>query len=47
MAIACFYYPDPDVATSNGLEEAAMLTVTMNKEVLEQFQKVLETVPGR
>ncbi|KAK4237937.1 Sodium/calcium exchanger protein-domain-containing protein [Achaetomium macrosporum] len=46
MAIACWYYPDPDVATSNGLEASGMVKVTMTKEMLEQLQHVLRVRPS-
>ncbi|KAK3331199.1 hypothetical protein B0H66DRAFT_546080 [Apodospora peruviana] len=42
MAIACWYYPNPDVATSNGLEGSAMGNVTMSVETLQQLQKILK-----
>ena len=46
IAIACWYYPDPDVATSNGLEESAMVKVTMTKDMLEQLRQLLNPGPG-
>jgi Ca2+:H+ antiporter len=46
IAIACWYYPDPDVATSNGLEESAMVKVTMTKDMLEKLQQLLNPGPG-
>jgi Ca2+:H+ antiporter len=46
MAIACWYYPDPDVATSNGLEGSGLVKVTMTKEMLEQLQQVLGISPS-
>ncbi|GAB1319652.1 hypothetical protein MFIFM68171_09862 [Madurella fahalii] len=39
IAIACWYYPDPDVATSNG----SMVNVTMSIETLEKLQQLLQT----
>jgi len=34
IAIASWYYPNPDVATSNGLEGLAGQNVTIDAEVL-------------
>jgi Ca2+:H+ antiporter len=42
IAIACWYYPDPEVATSNGLEGSAMVKVTMTKDALEQLQQIVK-----
>lgn len=45
IAIACWYYPNPDVATSNGVE-SDMVKVTMSVDTLRQLQKLLaETIP--
>ncbi|KAH6617384.1 Sodium/calcium exchanger protein-domain-containing protein [Chaetomium tenue] len=41
IAIACWYYPDPEVATSNGLEGSAVVKVTMTKDALEQLQQLV------
>lgn len=40
IAIACWYYPNPDVATSNGVE-SDMVNVTMSVDALRQLQKLL------
>lgn len=37
VAIAAFYYPDPDVATSNGLQELAEKNVTIPAELYQQL----------
>ncbi|KAK4034527.1 Sodium/calcium exchanger protein-domain-containing protein [Parachaetomium inaequale] len=47
IAIACWYYPDPDVATSNGLDGSAMVNVAMSKDMLEQLQQLLKTGLGQ
>ncbi|CAF3605365.1 unnamed protein product [Fusarium graminearum] len=41
IAIACWYYPNPDVATSNGLEGSEMVNVTMSVDTLRQLQQLL------
>jgi Ca2+:H+ antiporter len=41
IAIACWYYPDPEVATSNGLEGSAMVKVSMTKDALGQLQQIV------
>ncbi|KAF7563371.1 hypothetical protein G7046_g709 [Stylonectria norvegica] len=41
IAIACWYYPNPDVATSNGLGELEQVNVTMSVETMRQLQKLL------
>ncbi|GJC84527.1 vacuolar cation/proton exchanger 2 [Colletotrichum liriopes] len=41
IAIACWYYPNPDVATSNGLEASEVVNVTMNIDTLRQLQQIL------
>lgn len=41
MAIASYYYPNPDVATSNGLEGAEMVNVTMSVDTLRQLQQLI------
>lgn len=38
IAIASWYYPDPDVATSN----SSMVNVTMSAETLEKLQQLLK-----
>ncbi|KAK0388479.1 hypothetical protein NLU13_4723 [Sarocladium strictum] len=38
IAIACWYYPNPDVATSNGVET---VDVQMSKEMLQQLRQLL------
>ena len=51
-AIACWYYPNPDVASSNGGLEGsgagagalAMVNVTMSAEMLSQLQQLLAQV---
>lgn len=44
IAIACWYYPNPDVATSNGLEGAELVNVTMSLDTVKQLQKLLASV---
>ncbi|KAH0438373.1 calcium/proton exchanger [Colletotrichum camelliae] len=41
IAIACWYYPNPDVATSNGLEGSNTLNITMTVDTLRQIQQLL------
>jgi Ca2+:H+ antiporter len=41
VAIASYYYPNPDVATSNGLEGAEMVNVTMSVDTLRQLQQLI------
>ncbi|KAH6889782.1 Sodium/calcium exchanger protein-domain-containing protein [Thelonectria olida] len=41
IAIACWYYPNPDVATSNGLEGSELVNVTMSVDTVKQLQKLL------
>ncbi|KAF5657129.1 Ca2+:H+ antiporter [Fusarium heterosporum] len=46
IAIACWYYPNPDVATSNGLEGSELVNVTMSVDTLRELQKLLSaTLP--
>ncbi|KAH8175049.1 sodium/calcium exchanger protein [Sarocladium implicatum] len=40
IAIACWYYPNPDVATSNGIE---MVNVTMSVETLRELRQLLSS----
>jgi len=40
IAIACWYYPNPDVATSNSIR-GSVVNVPMTIETLEQLQKLL------
>ena len=47
IAIACWYYPDPDVATSNGVEGSGVVNVAMSKDMLEQLQQLLKTGLGQ
>lgn len=44
VAIASWYYPNPDVATSNGIEGVAVAAkqVTVSAELLQQIQQVLQ-----
>lgn len=42
VAIASWYYPNPDVATSNGLEDIVSKNVTLSVEVLQQIQQLLQ-----
>jgi Ca2+:H+ antiporter len=42
IAIACWYYPNPDVATSNGLKESGLVNVTMSVETLQALRKLLQ-----
>ncbi|CAN8101556.1 unnamed protein product [Discula destructiva] len=44
IAIASWYYPNPDVATSNGIEAVGAETkqVTVSAELLQQIQQVLQ-----
>ncbi|CAM1506172.1 Fc.00g058130.m01.CDS01 [Cosmosporella sp. VM-42] len=41
IAIACWYYPNPDVATSNGLLESESVNVTLSVGTLKELQKLL------
>ncbi|KAF4977327.1 hypothetical protein FZEAL_6150 [Fusarium zealandicum] len=41
IAIACWYYPNPDVATSNGLEGSKMVNVSMSVDTLRQLQELI------
>lgn len=41
IAIACWYYPNPDVATSNGLEGAKTVNVTMTVDTLRHLQQLI------
>jgi len=43
IAIACWYYPNPDVATSNGLEGAEMVDVKMSVDMLRQIQELVSS----
>ncbi|KAJ0369033.1 hypothetical protein COL26b_010625 [Colletotrichum chrysophilum] len=43
IAIACWYYPNPDMATSNGLEGSKMVNITMTVDTLRQIQQLLTT----
>lgn len=42
IGIASWYYPNPDVATSNGLESSGMVNVTMSAEMLRQLEEMLK-----
>jgi len=44
IGIACWYYPNPDVATSNGLEDGAaeLVNLTISREALEHLKRLLE-----
>jgi Ca2+:H+ antiporter len=39
IAIAAWYYPNPDVATSNGIEGA--VNVTMSADTLRELKRLL------
>ncbi|KAF6831446.1 vacuolar calcium ion transporter (calcium/proton exchanger) [Colletotrichum plurivorum] len=41
IAIACWYYPNPDVATSNGMEGSELVNVTMSVDTLRHIQSLL------
>ncbi|KAL0929688.1 vacuolar calcium ion transporter (calcium/proton exchanger) [Colletotrichum truncatum] len=41
IAIACWYYPNPDVATSNGLQGSETINVTMSVDTLRHIQQLL------
>ncbi|KAF9869697.1 calcium/proton exchanger [Colletotrichum karsti] len=41
IAIACWYYPNPDIATSNGIQGSDLVNVTMSVEMLRQIQELL------
>ncbi|KAJ0281018.1 hypothetical protein Brms1b_008251 [Colletotrichum noveboracense] len=43
IAIACWYYPNPDMATSNDLEGSKMVNITMTVDTLRQIQQLLTT----
>ncbi|KAF2722921.1 hypothetical protein K431DRAFT_326489 [Polychaeton citri CBS 116435] len=40
IAIACWFYPDPDVATSNGLEGLVQQNVTIPAELYQQLLRL-------
>ncbi|KAH8762680.1 Sodium/calcium exchanger protein-domain-containing protein [Diaporthe sp. PMI_573] len=42
VAIASWYYPNPDVATSNGLRDIISKNATLSVEVLQQIQQLLQ-----
>lgn len=42
VAIASWYYPNPDVATTNGLEDVVSKNMTLSVEVLQQIQQLLQ-----
>ena len=42
IAIAAFYYPDPDVATSNGVGELVAKNVTIPAELYQQLLALRE-----
>lgn len=42
VAIASWYYPNPDVATSNGLGDIMSKNVTLDLEVLQRIQQLLQ-----
>ena len=41
IAIASFYYPDPDVATSNGFQDALAQNVTIPAHLYKDLLEVL------
>ncbi|KAF7547910.1 hypothetical protein G7Z17_g7397 [Cylindrodendrum hubeiense] len=41
IAIACWYYPNPDVATSNGFEGSELVNITMSVDTLRELQQLL------
>ena len=41
IAIASFYYPNPDVATSNGIEGQIASNVTIPAELYQQILTVI------
>ncbi|KAK7433714.1 vacuolar calcium ion transporter (calcium/proton exchanger) [Colletotrichum acutatum] len=43
IAIACWYYPNPDVATSNGMDA---VNVTISIEALQELQQLLRKSQG-
>ncbi|PKS08731.1 hypothetical protein jhhlp_004784 [Lomentospora prolificans] len=42
IAIACWYYPNPDVATSNGLGEYTRVNLVVTRDMVEQLQDLLK-----
>lgn len=42
VAIASWYYPNPDVATSNGFGDARSKNITLNVELLQQVQQLMQ-----
>lgn len=42
VAIASWYYPNPDVATTNGLEDIVSKNVTLSVELLQQIQQLIQ-----
>lgn len=43
IAIACWFYPNPDVATSNGLEGSGVINVNLSIDTLRQLRQLLDT----
>ena len=39
IAISCWYYPNPDVATSNAVD--GVINVPMTPETLKELQRIL------
>ncbi|TDZ19065.1 Vacuolar calcium ion transporter [Colletotrichum orbiculare MAFF 240422] len=46
IAIACWYYPNPDVATSNGVQGSDLVNVTMSVDTMRQLQQLLKSTLG-
>ncbi|KAK5997667.1 Vacuolar cation/proton exchanger 5 [Cladobotryum mycophilum] len=42
VAIACWYYPNPDVATSNGIQDLSTGNATISIEMLQQLRQLLD-----
>ncbi|KAK0702199.1 hypothetical protein B0H67DRAFT_500437 [Lasiosphaeris hirsuta] len=47
IAIMCWYYPNPDVATSNGLEGPAAAHFPISMDMIQQLQKMMNENAGR
>lgn len=42
IAIASFYYPNPDVATSNGIEDSLQQNITIPAHLYEQLVAAIQ-----
>ena len=46
IAIACWYYPDPDVATSNSVDLEAVSDLSISPETLRQLRSLMNKDGG-